>query len=310
MPTSALPGTVAVTLSTTTLRLYCVLQLPQERYSLPKSLTWKFRMYMVPGPLCWKTLSDALRAPPPSMVIVCDAEVPLKVAASSPTSSHQTLRRVQLPRQCTPSAAGAPMMTLDSVAPSESSNSGPWLSSWLPSPRSPPPTNSAFAPSKVPLTFLVAVSVVAPVAFGHTVATPLGEAVGVPETVAEAVAEPGAAGDFVGLGELVGDLLGLGEEVAVGEAGAPDTAVTDTSSNAAAAEVVSKPIRPDVSRVVPLPTGTPSTEPPTRPPETSTRSVCHPDAAGASGTLARTVTVDPRTSSSLAAFGASTKRSN
>jgi hypothetical protein len=139
MPTSARPGAVAVTLSTTTLRLYCVLQLPQERYSLPKSLTWKFRMYMVPGPLCWNTLSDALRAPPPSMVMVCEAEVPLKVAASSPTSSHQTLSSVQVPRQCTPSAAGLPRTTFLRVVPLASSKIGLWSSLWPPVPRSPVP---------------------------------------------------------------------------------------------------------------------------------------------------------------------------
>jgi len=164
--------------------------------------------------------------------------------------------------------------------------------------------NSAFAPSNVPLTFLVAVSVVVLVAFGQAVVAAVGEAVAVGLAVGVAVA------GFVGLGEAAGGFVAPVEDVAVGEAGAPDTAVTDTSSNEAAAEVVSKPIRPAFSRVVPRPTATPSTEPLIVAPETSTRSVCHPEAADASGTLASTVTVDPRTSSSLAAFGASTRRSN
>jgi hypothetical protein len=46
-------------------RWYCVLQLPHERYSFPLLLDRKFLTATVPPPLCWKTLSEAPRAPPP-----------------------------------------------------------------------------------------------------------------------------------------------------------------------------------------------------------------------------------------------------
>jgi hypothetical protein len=100
--------------------------------------------------------------------------------------------------------------------------------------------------------------------------------------------------------------------VALGDfsGGTPRSAVTETSSKDAAAAVVSSPTRPLASRVAPLPTDVPSTYPVTVPPATSTRSVCQPFAADASGTLPSTVTADPRTSSSRAAPGASTSRSN
>ena len=50
-------------------------------------------MIIVPGPLCWKTLSVAAFAPPVSIVIIWLDDEPSSVAASSPTSSHQTLRQ-------------------------------------------------------------------------------------------------------------------------------------------------------------------------------------------------------------------------
>src|SRR5262245_61787412 len=106
-----------ITLSNSTWRAYCELQLPHERYSLPKSCAQKFLMIIVPGPLCWKTLSLAALAPPVSMVMVWLDDEPFNVAASSPTSSHQTLRSVHVPLQCTPSAAGLPRITLVSVPP-------------------------------------------------------------------------------------------------------------------------------------------------------------------------------------------------
>src|SRR5205085_7270542 len=141
MPTSVEPLYVAVTFLITTLRLpWPDLQLPHERYSLPKSWTWNPSMMTVPpGPLCWMTLSEACSAPPPLIVMVIDAEVGLNVAASSPTSSHQTFCRVHVPSQCTPSAAGLPMMTFFRVPPLGRSKIGSWPSCWLPLPSLPVP---------------------------------------------------------------------------------------------------------------------------------------------------------------------------
>src|SRR3954454_4233961 len=119
-------------------------------------------MCTVPEPLCWKTLSEADRAPPPTTY-----ESPLvarNVAASSPTSSHHTFWIVQRPRQCTPSPAGEPMMTFLSVAPSASSNIGSWLSFWLPSPMQ---QYRFMPPSSVPLTGTVPLTETEPVADGH-----------------------------------------------------------------------------------------------------------------------------------------------
>src|SRR5882724_1275145 len=120
-------------------RLYCVLQLPHERTNVPKVCAAKSDTFSVPAPLNWNTLSLASFAPPPLTVYTLDEEEPRKVAASSPTSSHQTFCRVQLPRQWMPSAAGEPMMTFLTTAPGASSRMGPWSSSWLPVPRSPLP---------------------------------------------------------------------------------------------------------------------------------------------------------------------------
>ena len=119
-----------ITLSISTWRAYCELQLPHERYILPKSWAQKFRMIIVPGPLCWKTLSVAAFAPPVSIVIVWLDDEPCSVAASSPTSSHQTLRSVHVPLQWTPSAAGLPRITFVNVPPLEIWNSGPCPSFW------------------------------------------------------------------------------------------------------------------------------------------------------------------------------------
>ncbi|KQX79633.1 hypothetical protein ASD26_14480 [Streptomyces sp. Root1319] len=139
MPTRDLPGAVTSTSLTMISRLYCLEQLPQERTSLPKSETWNFVMTSLPAPLNWKTLSEAFRAPPPYTVYTEPVDVPLKDAASSPTSSHQTFCSVQLPEQWMPSAAGDPRTTFLSVAPSFSLKIGSWPSSWPPSPRSPLP---------------------------------------------------------------------------------------------------------------------------------------------------------------------------
>src|SRR5262245_15136010 len=98
MPASVLPP-LASMFEISTWRSYCLSQLPHERYSLPNSSTWKFEMLIVPGPLCWNTLSFALRAPPQLIFITCDDELPFSVAASSPTSSHHTFSSVQLPLQ-------------------------------------------------------------------------------------------------------------------------------------------------------------------------------------------------------------------
>lgn len=58
MPASWLPEE-ALTFEMTTWRSPCSSQLPQERYNLPKSETWKPSMVTVPTPLCWMTLSLA-----------------------------------------------------------------------------------------------------------------------------------------------------------------------------------------------------------------------------------------------------------
>src|SRR6478609_1274212 len=139
MPTRDLPGAVMSTSFTMISRLYCLEQLPQDRTSLPKSDTWNFVTTSLPAPLNWKTLSEAFLAPPPYTVYTEPVDVPLKDSASSPTSSHQTFWMVQLPEQCTPSAAGEPRMTFLSVAPSASLKIGSWPSSWPPPPRSPLP---------------------------------------------------------------------------------------------------------------------------------------------------------------------------
>src|SRR5689334_24560297 len=111
-------------------RLYCVLQLPHERTSLPKFFTAKLDTLRVPAPLNWNTLSLASFAPPPETVYTLDDEEPLNVAASSPTSSHQTFCSVQLPSQWMPSAAGAPMMTFFRTVPGARSRIGSWFSLW------------------------------------------------------------------------------------------------------------------------------------------------------------------------------------
>ena len=56
-------------------------------------------MIIVPGPLCWNTLSAAAFAPPVSIVITWLDDEPRSVAASSPTSSHQTFFSVHEPLQ-------------------------------------------------------------------------------------------------------------------------------------------------------------------------------------------------------------------
>jgi hypothetical protein len=85
--------------------------------------------------------------------------------------------------------------------------------------------------------------VVVPVGVGQVVANAVGEAVAV------------AVGDVVvvALGDTGGEAV-----AALGEAfdGTEVSPLTETSSNAAAAEEVSSPIRPDVSVVAPLPTST------------------------------------------------------
>src|SRR4051812_23651652 len=142
MPASAPPLYVAVTLRMITVRFDCPdLQLPHERYSLPKSSTWNPSMTTVPPvvPLGWNTFSEACNAPPPRIVMVAPLDLGLNVAASSPTSSHQTFCNVQVASQCTPSEAGLPRMTFFRVPPFGRSNSGFWLSLCPLVPRSPVP---------------------------------------------------------------------------------------------------------------------------------------------------------------------------
>ena len=81
------------------------------------------------------------------MVMVWLDDEPRSVAASSPTSSHQTLRSVHDPLQWTPSAAGLPRITLVSVPPLAISNSGSCPSVWPLSPRAPAPTKRFMPPS-------------------------------------------------------------------------------------------------------------------------------------------------------------------
>src|SRR3954465_4795106 len=119
-------------------------------------------MCTVPDPLCWNTLSDADLAPPP--ITYESPLVPLKVAASSPTSSHQTFWMVQRPSQCTPSPAGDPKITFLSVAPFARSNMAGWLSPWPPSPMQ---QYRFMPPSSVPLTLTVPVTVTSPVFVGQ-----------------------------------------------------------------------------------------------------------------------------------------------
>src|SRR5262245_14029871 len=95
-------------------------------------------MVTVPPPLYWMILSAACCAPPPSISTVVDDDVPSSVSASSPTSSHQTFRSVQLPAQWIPSADGLPRTTFDKVAPLASMNIGFCPSVWLPSPSEEP----------------------------------------------------------------------------------------------------------------------------------------------------------------------------
>src|SRR6185437_610684 len=133
-------------------------------------------MCTVPEPLCWKTLSEADRAPPPMTY-----ESPLvarNVAASSPTSSHHTFWMVQRPRQCTPSPAGEPMMTFFRVAPSASSNIGSCDSLWLPSPMQ---QYRFRPPSSVPVTLIVPETLTSPVLVGQVTpgVVPVGVGVGV-----------------------------------------------------------------------------------------------------------------------------------
>jgi hypothetical protein len=64
--------------------------------------------------------------------MTCDELDPLSVAASSPTSSHQTFSSVHVPVQWMPSPAPVPMIALRSTAPSASWKIGGWPSSWPP----------------------------------------------------------------------------------------------------------------------------------------------------------------------------------
>jgi hypothetical protein len=65
MPASSDLPLVAMTFLIMTLRRTEFLQLPQERYSLPKLSALKPSMVTVPAPLCWMILSSAPWAPPP-----------------------------------------------------------------------------------------------------------------------------------------------------------------------------------------------------------------------------------------------------
>src|SRR4051812_11731986 len=120
-------------------------------------------MLTVPLPLCWKVLSLPLRAPPP-MTYDVPPLVCKNVAASSPMSFHHTLRRVQVPRQCTPSPAGGARMTFCQVPPLAISNIGSWLSDWLPSPMQ---QYVFIPPSNVPETLTVPEMLTEPADEGH-----------------------------------------------------------------------------------------------------------------------------------------------
>lgn len=84
-------------------------------------------LMVLPLPLCWNTLSLAWAAEPPRTRMILPLP-PFMVAASSQTSCQTTLLRLQLPSQCTPSAAFLLMTTFCSVAPSFSRKTGCWLS--------------------------------------------------------------------------------------------------------------------------------------------------------------------------------------
>src|SRR5215218_4119346 len=212
MPTNVLPGAWAVRPWTTTWRGYITRQLPHDRYSLPKPSTWNPRMTTVPAPLCWNTLSDADLAPPPTTVATWPADVPLKVAASSPTSSHHTFVKVHAPRQWMPSAAGLPMITLDSEAPSASSKTGFWPSLWVPSPMAPLATNRFRPPSRAPFTTTVDVT--------GTVAVAVGQALGAVVTGAELAVVVALGVDGVVVAVVVAVVVVVGVVVVPGAVGA------------------------------------------------------------------------------------------
>ena len=117
-------------------------------------------------------MSAAFFAPPPTTLYTADDDLPLKLAASSPTSSHHTFCSVQLPLQWTPSAPGVPMITFFRTAPSASSKIGSWPSSWLPPPSAPLPKNFLSLPSYVPETSIVVDTALLPLAVGQVVAAP------------------------------------------------------------------------------------------------------------------------------------------
>src|SRR5688572_10276231 len=113
------------------------------------------------------TLSAALRAPPPVMRYTFELLLPSSVTASSPTSSHHTFSSVQLPSQCTPSAAGAPMITFLSEPPGLMTNRGSCPSPSPPLPRSPLPTKRPILPSKSSTSRVLLICCVEPAGVGN-----------------------------------------------------------------------------------------------------------------------------------------------
>src|SRR5690348_4195264 len=105
-------------------------------------------------------------------------------------SFHHTLRMVQVPRQCTPSPAGEPMMTFCRVPPLAISNIGSWDSLCEPSPMQ---QYVFMPPSKVPETETVLEILTEPAEDGH-------EPVGVPGL---------PVGPVVGLVVAVGPVVGV-----------------------------------------------------------------------------------------------------
>lgn len=69
----------------------------------------------------------APKAPPPIILVVSPASCSLIVKASSQTADHQTLVKVQAPKQCTPSTWLGPMITLESEPPSSISKTASLL---------------------------------------------------------------------------------------------------------------------------------------------------------------------------------------
>ena len=125
------PLGTTMTFCSCTWRAYCVVQLPHDDTACRSPARRSCLMIIVPGPLCWKTLSDAFCAPPPSIVIIWRGRRALQrrrvLADVLPPDVLQRAGAVAV------DAVGGRISQDDVLQASRRSatwNSGPWFSLW------------------------------------------------------------------------------------------------------------------------------------------------------------------------------------